>query len=136
MTELERSQKTLQTSPELKAEYLKILDSLMTDGEITAEMKSVAAKKLGFSITAAEFAKLSAPTGCDTAPDGKTVGCPCGEYLTWTDYWIRNKDDLCPKGGKHEPEDGSGGKVCKKCRLGLCERGVLELYDRYGNELA
>ena len=136
MTEPERLRNALQSRPELKAEYLKILDSLMTDGEITAEMTSVAAKKLGFSVTAAELADYRDSQGNDIAPDGKTVGCPWGEYLTWTDYWILNKEGLCPKGGSHEPVTDSKGKFCKKCRLGLCERGVLELYDRYGNELA
>ena len=133
MTEIERFKTAVQQDKKLHSTYLRMLDSLMTDGDITPEMAAQAAQKLGFDIKPEELAQgASEGSECVTAPDGKTIGCPYEYYLTWTDYWIRNEQGLCPCGGKHELDDNSVGKVCRKCRLALDERGVVECYDGSG----
>ena len=151
MTEINRLKNAVNNDSELRQQYLKNLDELMTDGEITPEMASVAAKKLGFSIPAEEFRKetedhdlslndLEGVAGgllsvSEHAPDGKPVGCLYGFYLTWTDYWIWNAEGLCPKGGTHEIDPRYKRKPCRKCSLALDERGCLECYDKNGNEI-
>ena len=151
MTEINRLKKEINNDNELRQKYLKTLDGLMTDGEITPEMASVAAKKLGFSIPAEDFRKETEDSelslndlegvaggvlsGNESAPDGKPVGCLYGYYLTWTDYWIWNSEGLCPKGGVHEIDSRYNRKNCRKCSLFLDERGVLECYDKNGNEI-
>ena len=151
MTELIRFKAALSSDAELRLKYLKTLDGLMTDGEITPEMASVAAKKLGFSISADEFKNENADRelwgneleyvnggyseSIEFAPDGRLVGSLCGLYITWTDYWICNEKGLCPMGGFHEIESGRSGRVCRKCRLGLDERGVIECYDKDGKAI-
>ena len=151
MTELLRFKKALDEDTGLRLRYLNLLDKLMTDGEITPEMTSVAARKLGFEISAEEFRNDRGESELDTdepdcisgglftiddlAPDGRRVGCPYNFYLTWTDYWIKNPDQRCPGGGVHEPCENSAGRVCRKCRLELDERGVIDLIDRDGNEI-
>lgn len=150
MTELTRFKNAIDSDITLRSKYLMLLDKMMTDGEITPEMTSDAAKKLGFDIPASEFqsecdSELSeyelesinggVSLGGELAPDGKPVGCLYGYYLTWTDYWICNTEQRCPKGGVHDIETIPSGRVCRKCRLGLDERGVIELYDKYGNEV-
>ena len=55
MTELTRFKNAIDNNMNLRLQYLKILDSLMVKGEVTPEMTSVAAKKLGFDISADEF---------------------------------------------------------------------------------
>ncbi len=149
MTELTRFKHALDSDTGLRLQYLKILDSLMTDGEITPEMTSVAAKKLGFKISAGEFGaegeelsegELEAVNGgriCgeETSPDGRKVGCPYNFYFTWTDYWIENPAGKCPKGGRHELDPRCPDRICKKCRLALGERGVLDIYDATGRAI-
>lgn len=142
MTELERFKTAIYGDKELRKEYLSLLDRLMTDGEITPEMASVAAKKLGYRIPADDIRREMGDTGHtgsgespELAPDGRRVGCLLGFYLTWTDYWIWNAEGRCPKGGFHELDPCSAGKVCKKCRLALDERGVIDCYDRNGKEV-
>ncbi|MBQ3915670.1 MAG: hypothetical protein II690_03665, partial [Ruminococcus sp.] len=54
---------------------------------------------------------------------------------SWTDYWIRNDHESCPKGGHHEIIESSAECICKKCRLSLSERGLIDIYDKYGNEI-
>ncbi|MBE6864620.1 MAG: hypothetical protein E7495_08715 [Ruminococcus flavefaciens] len=151
MTEINRLKSAINNDKELRQRYLKNLDGLMTDGEITPEMASVAAKKIGFNIPAEEFRKETEDSELslndlegiaggimssnEYAPDGKPVGCLCGYYLTWTDYWIWNNEGLCPKGGVHELDSRYKRKTCKKCSLFLDERGVLECYDKSGNEI-
>ena len=56
MDELTRLKNAINNDITLRLRYLRILDGLMTDGEITPEMTSVAAKKLGFAISADKFA--------------------------------------------------------------------------------
>ena len=132
MTEIERFKAAVAKDGKLHSTYLRMLDSLMTDGIITPEMASQAAQKLGFDIKPEEIVQ-GASHGGVTAPDGKTIGCPYEHYLTWTDYWIRNEQGLCPCGGKHELDGECSGKVCKKCRLALDERGFVECYDGSGS---
>lgn len=55
MTELTRFKNAIDNDMNLRLQYLKILDALMVGGEVTPEMTSVAAKKLGFDISADEF---------------------------------------------------------------------------------
>ena len=149
MDELTRLKNAINNDITLRLQYLRILDGLMTDGEITPEMTSVAAKKLGFAISADKFAddgdtelcedELEAVSGGadfqSNAPDGKTVGCPYNYYLTWTDYWIRNSSSSCPFGGRHEIAVTKEGRICIKCRLALDERGAMELYGADGCEI-
>ena len=150
MIELTRFKNAIDNDMNIRLQYLKILDSLMIGGEITPEMTSVAAKKLGFDISADEFLideqeeelseeELNSVNGGislfdNYAPDGRKVGCPYQFYFTWTDYWINNDRNYCPVGGVHEFETTSEGKVCLKCRLGLNERGLVNIYDRVGKE--
>ena len=148
MTELTKFKNAIDNDMTVRLQYLRLLDGLMTDGEITPEMTSVAAKKLGFSIPASEFqskddSELSADEledvnggaspGSELAPDGRTVNCVNGYYLTWTDYWICNPEGRCPKGGLHDVDTSGSQRICKKCRLALDERGVVECYDRNGH---
>lgn len=151
MTEINRLKNRINNDKGLRQQYLKNLDELMTDGEITPEMASVAAKKLGYNIPAEDFRKEtedselsindleSVPggllSGGEIAPDGKPVGCLYGYYLTWTDYWIWNAEGLCPKGGVHELDSRYKRKTCRKCTLLLDERGCLDCYDKNGNEV-
>ena len=151
MTELTRFKRAMDSDMELRLQYLRILDGLMTDGEITPEMTSVAAKKLGYSIPAEDFRRETddsalSPDDLETvsggmmsrgefAPDGRPVGSLYGYYLTWTDYWICNAEGRCPKGGVHDIDVTGAGRVCRKCKLALDERGVIECYDRNGKEI-
>ena len=98
MTELTRFKRAMDSDMELRLQYLRILDGLMTDGEITPEMTSVAAKKLGYSIPAEDFRRETddsalSPDDLETvsggmmsrgefAPDGRPVGSLYGYYLT------------------------------------------------------
>ena len=49
MTEINRLKNRIKNDSGLRQQYLKNLDELMTDGEITPEMASVTAKKLGYN---------------------------------------------------------------------------------------
>ena len=151
MTELTRFKIAIDNDMDLRSQYLKLLDRLMTDGEVTPEMTSVAAKKLGFDISAEEFKREKAESQLsedeletvggglngrwEYAPDGKMVGCPYNFYFTWTDYWILNENSYCPCGGVHKPDDRDEGRICLKCRLALDERGVINCYDKNGREI-
>ena len=151
MTELTRFKNAIDNDMNLRLQYLKILAGLMVGGEVTPEMTSVAAKKLGFDISADDFknevqdAKLSedelnsvnggVSSFNNHAPDGRKVGCPYQFYFTWTDYWINNDRNYCPIGGVHDCEDTSDGEMCLKCRLEIHERGLIDIYDRIGKEI-
>ncbi|MBQ2076724.1 MAG: hypothetical protein II471_04335, partial [Bacteroidales bacterium] len=129
----------------LRKKYLRILDIISANRTVTPEITAYAAKKLGFDISAEDFEKEEserrfsadelesvASANDDFAPDGRRMGCPMNFYMSWTDYWIRNDHESCPKGGHHEIIESSADCICKKCRLSLSERGLIDIYDKYG----
>ena len=148
MTELTRFKIAMYNDLVLRQKYLKILDIISADGAVTPEITAYAANKLGFDISAEDFEKEEydrrfsadelesvASANDDFAPDGRRMGCPMNFYMSWTDYWIRNEHRSCPKGGVHEIIGSSDDCICKKCRLSLTERGLIDIYDKYGNEI-
>ncbi len=148
MKEITRFKIAMNADKELHQEYLRILDIISVNGEITPEMTTYAANKLGYSVSIEDIEKEEAEgnfsddefysvCGGDnaSAPDGRRIGCPMSFYISWTDYWIRNEEGKCPMGGRHSVAVSGSERICTKCRLSLGERGVIDIYDKNGNEI-